>query len=96
MAGLRPIVDLSTGSFIYEAWPQVANEAANAFSMSGGQTRVLEKCHRAEPFFQTVKPVTLFGSFKSLTFRLWDEQRQKLVGYRALRAIRKQQDQRAL
>ena len=40
MAGLRPIVDLSTGSFIYEAWPQVANEAANAYSMSGGQTRV--------------------------------------------------------
>jgi pyruvate dehydrogenase E1 component beta subunit len=40
MAGLRPVVDLSTGSFIYEAWPQVANEAANAFSMSGGQTRV--------------------------------------------------------
>ena len=35
MAGLRPIVDLSTGSFIYEAWPQVANEAANAFYMSG-------------------------------------------------------------
>src|SRR5262245_19425607 len=39
MAGLRPIVDLSTGSFIFEGWPQVANEAANAFSMSGGQTR---------------------------------------------------------
>jgi acetoin:2,6-dichlorophenolindophenol oxidoreductase subunit beta len=39
MAGLRPIVDLSTGSFIFEAWPQVANEAANAFYMSGGQTR---------------------------------------------------------
>src|SRR5437870_10542551 len=40
MAGLRPIVDLSTGSFIFEAWPQVCNEAANAFSMSAGQTRV--------------------------------------------------------
>lgn len=40
MAGLRPIVDLSTGSFIFEAWPQVANEAANAYAMSGGQTRV--------------------------------------------------------
>src|SRR5262249_17397715 len=40
MAGLRPIVDISTGSFIFEGWPQVANEAANAFSMSGGQTRV--------------------------------------------------------
>jgi acyl-lipid omega-6 desaturase (Delta-12 desaturase) len=56
----------------------------------------LEKCHRAEPLFQTVKPVTFFASFKSLTFRLWDEQRQKLVGYRALRVLRKQQGQRAL
>jgi acyl-lipid omega-6 desaturase (Delta-12 desaturase) len=56
----------------------------------------LEKCHKAEPLFQTVKPVTLFGSLKSLTFRLWDEQRQRLVGYRALRAIRKQQSQSAL
>ena len=50
----------------------------------------LEKCHRAEPLFQTVKPVTLFSSFKSFTFRLWDEQRRSLVGYRALRALRKQ------
>lgn len=40
MVGLRPIVDLSTASFIFEAWPQVVNEAANAFYMSGGQTRV--------------------------------------------------------
>jgi omega-6 fatty acid desaturase (delta-12 desaturase) len=44
----------------------------------------LEKCHRAEPLFQTVKPVTFFASFKSLTFRLWDEQRRKLVGFRAV------------
>ena len=36
----------------------------------------------------TVKPVTLFSSFKSFTFRLWDEQRRRLVGYSALRAIR--------
>jgi acetoin:2,6-dichlorophenolindophenol oxidoreductase subunit beta len=40
IAGLRPVVDLSTGSFLFEAWPQVCNEAANAFYMSGGQTRV--------------------------------------------------------
>jgi pyruvate/2-oxoglutarate/acetoin dehydrogenase E1 component len=40
MAGLRPIVDISTGSFIFEGWPQVANEAANAYYMSAGQTRV--------------------------------------------------------
>ena len=39
MAGLRPIVDLVTASFTYEAWPQICNEAANAFYMSGGRTR---------------------------------------------------------
>lgn len=53
----------------------------------------LEKCHRAEPLFQTVKPITLFSSFKSFTFRLWDEQRRKLVGYGHLRTLRKQQQQ---
>jgi len=40
MAGLRPIVDLYTASFIFQAWPQVVNEAANAYYMTGGQTRV--------------------------------------------------------
>jgi pyruvate/2-oxoglutarate/acetoin dehydrogenase E1 component len=40
MAGLRPVVDIGTGSFIFEGWPQVCNEAANAFYMSAGQTRV--------------------------------------------------------
>ena len=40
MAGIRPIVDLITASFAYEAWPQIVNEAANAYYMSGGQTRV--------------------------------------------------------
>jgi omega-6 fatty acid desaturase (delta-12 desaturase) len=49
----------------------------------------LERCHRAEPLFQTVKPVTLLASFKSFTFRLWDEQRRKLVGYRHLKTVRR-------
>lgn len=48
----------------------------------------LEECHQAEPLFQTVKPVTLLSSFKSFTFRLWDERRQKLVGYEVLRTVR--------
>ena len=38
--GQRPVVDLSTGSFIYQAFAQVANEAANIHYMSGGQTSV--------------------------------------------------------
>jgi omega-6 fatty acid desaturase (delta-12 desaturase) len=48
----------------------------------------LEKCHKADALFQTVKPVTLFASLKSLTFRLWDEESCRLVGYRHLRAMR--------
>lgn len=45
----------------------------------------LEKCHTEEPLFQTVKPVTFFGSFKSLTFRLWDEKKRQLVGFGSIR-----------
>jgi acetoin:2,6-dichlorophenolindophenol oxidoreductase subunit beta len=39
MNGLRPVVDLITASFAYEAWPQIINEAANSYYMSGGETR---------------------------------------------------------
>jgi omega-6 fatty acid desaturase (delta-12 desaturase) len=49
----------------------------------------LEKCHRADPLFQLVKPITFFPSFKSMTFRLWDEKLKKLVGYRHLKGLRK-------
>jgi omega-6 fatty acid desaturase (delta-12 desaturase) len=48
----------------------------------------LERCHKGHSLFQTVKPVTLVSSLKSFTFRLWDEQRKKLVGYRHLRSAR--------
>jgi omega-6 fatty acid desaturase (delta-12 desaturase) len=41
----------------------------------------LEKCHKADPLFQQVKHITLFASLKSITFRLWDEKRRKLVGF---------------
>ncbi len=50
----------------------------------------LEKCHQAETLFQTVKPVTLFSSFKALTFRLWDEERRRLVGFSHIRILRRQ------
>ncbi len=49
----------------------------------------LEKCHRADPLFQGVKPVTFGASFKSLAFRLWDEKGGKLVGFRSLKNLRK-------
>jgi omega-6 fatty acid desaturase (delta-12 desaturase) len=47
----------------------------------------LERCHKADPLFQQVKPITLVTSLKSFTFRLWDEQHRKLVGYSHLRKL---------
>jgi omega-6 fatty acid desaturase (delta-12 desaturase) len=48
----------------------------------------LERAHHAEPMFREVKPLTLRASLKSLTYRLWDEGRQKLTGYRVLKEMR--------
>ena len=53
----------------------------------------LEACHRADPLFQQVKPVTFISSLKTVTYRFWDEKSRKLVGYRHLRQLRKQQHQ---
>lgn len=50
----------------------------------------LEKCHQANPLFQKAKPVTLLSSFRSLTFRLWDEQRRKLVGYHQVKRFQRE------
>ena len=50
----------------------------------------LEKCHRADPLFQQVKPTTLFSSLKSFTFRLWDEPQKQLVSFRRVRQLRRQ------
>lgn len=40
MAGMKPFVDLGTGSFSYLAWSQITNEAAVAQYMSNGRLRV--------------------------------------------------------
>ena len=40
VAGLRPIVDIATASFMFQAFPQIVNEAANIHYMSGGRTKV--------------------------------------------------------
>lgn len=46
---------------------------------------LLEKCHRENPIFH-VQPINLWSSFKSLTFRLWDEKKRQLVNFRYLRS----------
>lgn len=40
ISGLRPIVDMATASFSFQAWSQIVNEAANVHYMTGGQTNV--------------------------------------------------------
>ncbi len=50
----------------------------------------LERCHNSHPLFRSVKPITLFKSFKSFTLRLWDEQQRKLVGFGHVRRLRAQ------
>jgi len=49
----------------------------------------LEKCHNSTPLFQSVKPVTLRSSLKSLTFRLWDEHKGEMVGYPSRSDVRR-------
>jgi omega-6 fatty acid desaturase (delta-12 desaturase) len=50
----------------------------------------LERCHESASVFQRIKPVTLLSSLRSITFRLWDEQRRQFVGYRPRATIMEQ------
>lgn len=51
----------------------------------------LERCHKANPLFQRVKPITLLSSLKTSRLRLWDEQLKRLVGFRHIRELRRKQ-----
>ena len=44
----------------------------------------LQACQDQVKEMDSVKPITLFNSFKSLGLRLWDEDRQELVGFNAI------------
>ncbi len=48
----------------------------------------LEKCYKENAIFQKIKPITLLTSFKSLTFRLYDEQHKRLVGFGYLKTLK--------
>lgn len=42
----------------------------------------LEKCHKENQIFSTIKPVTFVPSLKTAALLLWDEQRGKLISFR--------------
>ena len=48
----------------------------------------LEECHRSDPLFHEVEPMTLWQSLRALGLRLWDESSKQLVGWRHLRQHR--------
>jgi len=49
---------------------------------------LLEKCHKANPLFQEIKPLTFWRSLKSATLRLWDEEKQRMLSFREFRKLR--------
>lgn len=69
---LPKVLDWFTGSIgfhhIHHLSPRVPNY-------------LLERAHAENPLFQEVEPVTFWSSLKSLRFRIWDENRKKLVGF---------------
>ena len=56
----------------------------------------LEACHDSNELFHSVKPLTLFSSLKSATFRLWDEDEKKLVGFKRVREYRTEKKENKL
>lgn len=47
----------------------------------------LQRCQNEVPVLQSVRPLTVRNSLKSLCLNLWDEQRQKLVSFRSIRML---------
>jgi omega-6 fatty acid desaturase (delta-12 desaturase) len=47
----------------------------------------LQKCFDDNLFFRKTKAITLISGLRSLFFRLWDEEQQKMIGFRTFRAL---------
>jgi len=45
----------------------------------------LERCHRENPLFSSVRPVTFFTSIRTARLRLWDEVNGRLISFRQFR-----------
>lgn len=54
----------------------------------------LERCHRSDPMFEEVVQLSFLGSFKTLTYRLWDEKARKLISFRKLKIQTKKESER--
>ena len=48
----------------------------------------LERCHEENPLFHAVTILTMRQSLRTLRLTLWDEERERLVGYRDVKQLR--------
>jgi len=46
----------------------------------------LRECYESHPLLQTAPRITLWTSLRSARLKLWDEDAQRMVGFRGLRA----------
>ena len=51
----------------------------------------LSRAHAENPLFQDIQPITLWTSFKSIKYRIWDEDRKKLMGFGYIKTYRNKQ-----
>ena len=52
----------------------------------------LRRCHEKNPELAAMAPITILTSLRSLTFRLWDEEGRRMVGFGRLKAYRQARD----
>jgi omega-6 fatty acid desaturase (delta-12 desaturase) len=45
----------------------------------------LRKCHNENQIFREVKPLTFWASFRTMAFRLWNEQTQCMISFRKMK-----------
>ena len=50
----------------------------------------LEACHRSDPLFSSVAPMSIWAALRALGLKVWDESTKKLVGWREVRELRRQ------
>ncbi|HET7376721.1 MAG TPA: fatty acid desaturase [Anaerolineae bacterium] len=56
----------------------------------------LQACHDSNPPLQDVPTITLWPSFKSMAFKLWDEDNHRLVGFSAAQQLSREQKKLAM
>ena len=45
----------------------------------------LERCHRSDPYFEDAPVLNFLGSLKTINYHLWDEDANKMIGFRQLK-----------